>query len=91
MMAQVEKMKKTVNKSKASVASGPVLSSAPGFSARAPKTPPSQGGSMQKDLGERAPAEWEFVPASGLSKAALFHWGIPAESEDWAEWNSMNH
>jgi hypothetical protein len=84
MLAQVEKMKETVSKSKASVASGPVLSSASGFSARAPKTPPSQGG-------KRAPAEWEFVPASGLAKAALFHWGIPAESEDWAEWNSMSH
>ena len=61
MQAQVEKMKETVSKSKASVASGPDLSSTSGFSTRAPKTPPAQGGSlppsMQRNLGERVPDE----------------------------------
>ena len=95
LQARVEKMQEAVSKSKASVASGPDPLSASGFSARAPKTPPAQDKSlppsMQRSKGERVPAEWEFVPASGLSKAKLFRWDIAAESGGWSDWNSMDH
>ena len=95
MLAQVEKMKEKVNKSKASVASGPDPSSASGFCARAPKTPPAQARSLptstEASRGERVPDEWEFIPARGLSKATLFRWGMPAKPSDWEQWNSMSH
>jgi len=95
LQAQVEKMQEKASKSKASIASGPNLLSTSGFSTRAPKTPPTQGQSlppsMQRSKGERVPAEWEFIPASGLSKAQLFRWGILAVSEDWSDWNSIEH
>jgi hypothetical protein len=95
MLAQVEKMKEKVNKSKASVASGPDPSSASGFCARAPKTPPAQARSLptstEGSRGERVPDEWDFIPARGLSKATLFRWGMPAEPSDWEQWNSMSH
>ena len=92
--AQVLKMQKKANKSKASVASGPKHLSTSGFSTRAPKTPPTQDNSMPtsmpKSKGGRVTAEWKFIPASGLSKAQLFRWGIPAVLEDWSDWNSMD-
>ena len=95
MLAQVEKMKEKVNKSKASVASGPDPSSASGFCARAPKTPPAQArsppASTEASRGERVPDEWEFIPARGLSKATLLRWGMPAKPSDWEQWNSMSH
>ncbi len=95
LKAQVEEMQEKASKSKASIALGPNLLSTSGFSTRAPKTPPTQDKSlptsMQRGKGGRVPAEWEFIPASGLSKAQLFRWGILAVLEDWSDWNSMDH
>ena len=42
-------------------------------------------------VGQVASFVRHFVPASGLSKAKLYKCGIPAESEDWSDWNSMDH
>jgi hypothetical protein len=76
--AKVEELEKAaaVSRPRAPVASGPPGSVSSGFSARLPQTSPS----VQE--------KWEYVEPTGLAKASLFKWGIPASTEDWVEWQS---